>query len=333
MSSKINFYEILGLGENASDQEIKKAYRSLSLKYHPDKNNGNPEAVAKFQQINEAYEVLGDDQKKAEYDNMRRNPFFVMGGGGGGGMGMGGFPGGPGVHTVEVNINDIFSSIFGGAGRGVGGPGSIHFGGMPPGRMPGMPHGVHIFRGGFPQNVNVMQKPTPIIKTINVTMEQVLQGATIPLEIERWLVENGNKVFEKETIYVDIPKGVDDNEIIIVRDKGNIINDEVKGDIKIFVKVENTSGFERRGLDLVFEKKISLKESLCGFTFEIKHINGKTYTINNHSGNIIPPEYNKTIPNMGLTRENHVGNMIIHFSIEFPSSLTPEQIKQISAVL
>jgi DnaJ-class molecular chaperone len=317
--SSTNFYDILGLGPNATKDEIKKAYRSLSLKYHPDKN-GTVDAVSKFQEINEAYEVLGDEQKKADYDNTRNNPFF----------GMGGFPG-SGGHTVEVNMNDIFSSIFGG-----GGGHGIHFGGMgmPPGMhgIPGMP-GVHIFRGGFPPNVNMNQKPTPIIKTLAITMEQVLHGATIPLEIERWLVENGNKVFEKENIYVDIPKGVDDNEIIIIRDKGNILSDEVKGDIKIFVKVENTSCFERRGLDLMFEKKISLKESLCGFTFEIKHINGKTYTINNHSGNIIPPNYNKTIPNMGLIRDNHVGNMIIHFNVEFPTSLTPEQIKHLNDVL
>lgn len=320
----VNYYEILGVGENATEQEIKKAYRSLSLKYHPDKNPGNAEALAKFHEISEAIDVLGDEQKRRDYDNMRNNPF----GGMGMGMGMGtGFPGGP----VEVNINDIFSSIFGG-----GGPG-IHFGGMSQGMhgMPGMPPGVHIFRGGFPPNVNInmMQKPTPIIKTLAVTMEQVLNGATIPLEIERWIVENGNKVFEKENIYVDIPKGVDDNEIIIIRDKGNIINDEVKGDIKIFVKVENNSCFERRGLDLFFQKKISLKESLCGFTFEIKHINGKTYTINNHSGNIIPPDYNKTIPNMGLTRDNHVGHMIIHFIVEFPTTLTTEQMKQLSEIL
>lgn len=327
MSSKTKFYDILGLGENATKQEIKQAYRSLSLKYHPDKNPGNLEAVTKFQEINEAYEVLGDEQKRAEYDNNRRNPFFGMGAGMGGG-----FPG-PGAHTVEVNINDIFSSIFGGVPGG-----GIHFGGMPPGMnggIPGMPPGVHIFRGGFPPNMNVNmgQKPTPIIKTLSVTMEQVLNGATIPLEIERWLLENGNKVFERENIYVDVPKGVDDNEIIIIRDKGNILNDEIKGDIKIFVKVENNSCFERRGLDLVFQKKISLKESLCGFTFEIKHINGKTYTINNHSGNIIPPDYNKTIPNMGLARDNHVGNLIIHFIVDFPVSLTPEQIKQLSEVL
>jgi DnaJ-class molecular chaperone len=177
-------------------------------------------------------------------------------------------------------------------------------GGMPgmPGFPPGFPPGVkvHVFNGGPMGFQQAIQKPSPIIKNITITLEQILTGATVPLEIERWIVENGMKVFENETIYVTIPKGIDDNEIIMLQDKGNIINNELKGDIKIFIAVNNDSCFTRRGLDLIMEKDISLKESLCGFSFDLKYINGKTYTINNLPGNIIPPEYQKVIPNMGL---------------------------------
>jgi DnaJ family protein A protein 2 len=81
------------------------------------------------------------------------------------------------------------------------------------------------------------------------------------------------------------------------------------------------------------EKSISLKDALCGFSFDIKYINGKSYTINNSSGNIIPANYHKMIPNMGLERNNHKGNLIIIFNVEFPEKLTPEQIVGLTQLL
>jgi DnaJ family protein A protein 2 len=171
------------------------------------------------------------------------------------------------------------------------------------------------------------------MKTVDINMEQVLSGASVPVEIERWILENGIKVHENETIYVTVPQGIDDNEMIILKDKGNVINENVKGDVKIFVKITNETEFKRNGLDLILEKNITLKEALCGFTFEIKYLNGKSYTLNNNKGNIIPPEYKKIYPNMGLTRGEHKGNMIIHFHIDFPEKLSDEQIAKIAEVL
>jgi DnaJ-class molecular chaperone len=318
-----SFYNILGVPETASKDEIKKAYRTLSLKLHPDRNPNNLEAVSKFQKINEAYETLGDEQKKEEYDMMNKNPFLRMAQQGGG----------QNMDSPFQDMDDIFSALFGNVlgsmpgvkqGSQFGGPHGMHFVGQP-----GMHFGgpkIHVFRGG-------PQKPTPIIKTVTINMEQVLTGGTIPVDIERWLIEGENKVFENETIYVTIPKGIDDNEIIILRDKGNILNDEIKGDLKLFIKVENTTQFERKGLDLLIKKPISLKDALCGFSFELKYINGKVYTLNNNSGSIIPPEYVKIIPNMGLTREGHTGNLLIHFQVEFPEKLTEEQIKLLKEIL
>jgi DnaJ family protein A protein 2 len=146
-------------------------------------------------------------------------------------------------------------------------------------------------------------------------------------------MEHGIKVFEKETIYVTVPKGIDDNELIVLRDKGNILNEQCKGDLKIFVKIENDSMFTRAGLDLVLEKNITLKDALCGFSFEITYINGKSYTLNNNKGNIIPPDYKKFYPNMGLTRGEHKGKMIIHFQLDFPETLTEDQINKIAEIL
>jgi DnaJ-class molecular chaperone len=315
-----NYYNILGVDEKASKDEIKKAYRVLQMKWHPDKNPGNQEAMNMTQKLNEAYEILGDEQKREEYDMIRNNPnpFTRMNSQNGGGM--------------EVPMNDIFNMFFGGMG---GGPPPF----MPFTGMPGMPHGmppgarIHVFNGGPMGFQQAISKPPPIMKTININMEQVLSGSTVPLEIERWILENGIKVHENETIYVTVPQGIDDNEMIILRDKGHVINENVKGDVKVFVKIVNETEFKRYGLDLILEKNITLKEALCGFTFEIKYINGKSYTLNNNKGNIIPPEYKKVYPNMGLTRGEHKGNMIIHFHIDFPQNLSDEQIAKISEAL
>jgi len=305
-----SFYKILGVDEKSSKEEIKKAYRGLQMKYHPDKNQGSQEAISMTQKLNEAYETLGDEEKREEYDMTRNNPFFRQNGGG-----------------MDVPIDELFSTLFGinpfGGGRGGGMGGMGGFPGMPPGAK------VHFFQGNPMNFQQAMQKPTPILKTITIKISQVLTGATVPLEIERWLMENGMKVFERETIYVTVPKGIDDGELILLRDKGNILNEQCKGDLKIFIKIENDSLFNRVGLDLVLEKNITLKDALCGFSFEITYINGKSYTLNNNPGNIIPPGFRKIIPNLGLERDEHKGNMIIVFNVQFPEKLTEEQMKKI----
>ena len=307
------FYNILEVPETATIDEIKKSYRRLSMLYHPDKNKNNPDATAKFQKISEAYETLGDQGKKTEYDAMRNNPFFKM-------MGQN--------HNHNQNHNpmeDIFSTMFGVPfmNMGVGMP-------FPPGQNIRIFHnGVQVNPQGFSQGII---KPTPIIKNIVVPIDKILTGTTIPVEIERWIMEEENKVFEHETVYVSVPKGIDDGEIIVLREKGNIVREDCKGDIKLSVKIENNTEFKRNGLDLIYEKTISVKEALCGFSFELKYITGKIYTINNTSGNIINNGYNKVIPNMGLSREQHTGNLIIVFNVKFPTTLTKEIIEQLKGI-
>ena len=309
-----NFYKVLGVDEKASKEDIKKSYRTLQMKYHPDRNNNSQEANIMTQKLNEAYETLGDDEKREEYDMTRNNPFLKGG------------------SNMEMPMDDIINMMFGGMGMG-GFPGHIDrmggFPGMPGMQMRGMhsmgglPPGtkIHFFQGGNPMNFQQLQKPQSINKNIVIKLSQVLTGATIPLEIERWLMENGMKVFETETIYVTVPKGIDDGEMVLLKDKGNVLNENCKGDVKIFVKIENDSAFRRAGLDLILEKKITLKEALCGFTFELTYINGKSYTLNNNAGNIIPHGFKKVIPNMGLERDQHKGNMIIEFNVQFPEKL------------
>jgi DnaJ-class molecular chaperone len=335
-----NFYNILEVPENATGDEIKKAYRRLSLIHHPDKNNNSAESATKFQKISEAYETLGDADKKREYDMTRNNPFIKMMGG------MGGMPMGPmdmnhmgqgqnvmgqGQHAMD----DLLANLFGFAGMGGHGQGlppGFHMQGMPPAFSSGFGPNVRVFHNGRPVNMAQQQKPAPIIMTIIVPIDKILSGTTLPIDVERWVLENGNKVHEHETIYVTVPKGVDEGEIIVLKDKGNIINDDIRGDVKVVIKVENNTGFQRSGLDLIMSKSISIKEALCGFTFELKYITGRTYTINNNAGNIIPNGYKKIIPNMGFTRDGHTGNLVIVFDVKFPEKLSEDALDALKKI-
>ena len=178
-----------------------------------------------------------------------------------------------------------------------------------------------------------LMKPVPIIKTEEIQLSKAYNGCKLPVNIKRWLVENGIKKEETETIYVPVPKGVDDNELIILPGKGNALSQNNIGDVKVFIKIINDTGFIRNGLDLILNKTITLKEALCGFSFDLKYIDGRTFKITNGSGNIITNNYNKVIPKMGLTRDEHIGNLIINFTVEFPTDLTPEQVEELGKIL
>ena len=309
--SEEDFYAILGVSEEASFDEIKKSYRKLCLQHHPDRN-GDAEV---FKKINEAYETLGDTEKKQEYDMSKQNPFMRMNTMGGG----------------EGNIDDLLSKLFFGGMMQQQGMGGMH--GMMGGGMFPQGSNIHVFRNGVQVNMSREQeKPQAIIKKLVINMELVLNGGKIPIELERWIIEGENKVFENVTLYVDIIKGIDHNEMILLKDEGNVINSKCKGDIKLFIHIKNDTLFERKGLDLLIHKEISLKEALCGFSFELKYINGKVYTINNHAGNIISPEFQKVIQNMGLTRDKHVGNLIIFFHLKFPETISLENIEKLKEI-
>tara|TARA_B100000963_G_scaffold217255_1_gene189436 strand:- start:358 stop:1305 length:948 start_codon:yes stop_codon:yes gene_type:complete len=315
----MDYYKVLGVNPNSSQAEIKKAFRQLSLKHHPDRGGDAEE----FKKINEAYSTLGDTEKKRMYDMHKNNPFM---GGRGGGM---------------DGVDEIFKMFFGGGipgmppGMNVNGmPGNVHINAGGFGGIPGMPN-VQIFRNGRPVNMSQrMAKPPPIVKKISISLQEAYNGINYPLEIDRWIMIGNEKKNEKEKIYVNIHKGIDNGEIKIVRDKGHVINDSLKGDVKVFIKINNNSDeLKRQGLNLLCEKQITLKEALCGFLFEIKHLNGKTYNIKHDKGNIIPPNFIKQITGLGMERNNVKGNLIIKFNILFPKTLTTEQIDKLSEIL
>jgi DnaJ homolog subfamily A member 2 len=313
-----NFYDILGVSKDASESEIKKAFRALSLEHHPDRNH-DKDTTEEFQRIGEAYETLSNPEKRQQYD-MQQN-------------GFGGMPGMPGMGGEFHDINQIFNMMFGGG-----------FPGMHPGMHPGMQGGpdIRIFHGGMPGGFpgmhpfqQQMQKPPPIIKNVIISMEQSYTGCSISLEFEKWIVVNNDqRTTSRETMSINIPPGVDDGETVILQNRGNVINDACKGDVKIILKVENTTEFQRTGMDLVYKRKISLKEALCGFNFTMTHVSGKTLCLNNNSNiTIIKPDYKKVIPGLGMQRNGQSGNLIIDFSIEFPDFLTPEQMEKLGEIL
>ena len=328
-----NLYETLGIDKTATQEEIKKAYRKLSLEMHPDRNNGSAESTEQFKKISKAYETLGDEDKRKNYD-MRDNTFNNKGG--------------IGIDPSEL-FNLFSQTIFSKMGQhmnmgphvNMGGQGPVSHGPVSHGTGPGS-HGSGPGPGSGPPGTgffNVeglrhsLTKPLPIMKNLEITLTKAYVGFTLPVEITRWVNENGIKREETETMYITIPKGVDTNELIILREKGHIMNDSIKGDIKIFINVKNDTEFIRNGLDLVLNKTISLKEALCGFSFDMKYLDGKTFKINNGNGNVIGFNYKKVLPDMGMKRDNHTGNIIINFTIVFPEKLTPEQVDSLLTIL
>jgi len=300
-----SYYDILGISNDATEADIKKAYRSLSLKYHPDRNPSE-DAKEKIQKINEAYETLGDSALRKQYDTKDNVA-----------------PPGKFGNADQFNdINNIFNMMFNG----------MH--GMH--NIPGMPH-VNIFQSGRPGQFhtqfhfsNVIE---PITKQIELTLEQCYNGCVYQIDIERTIVNNNDRMVEIETIYINIPCGINHGETIIINDKGNVVNTR-KGHVQLQISVAKHELFTRAGLDLIYNKTISLKESLCGFTVEINHVSGKRFSINNATNpTVIVPQYKKMVPGLGMKRDNNAGNLVIVFDVQFPTSISPEHIEILKTAL
>jgi len=165
--------------------------------------------------------------------------------------------------------------------------------------------------------INNQEIPQDIIINKNITLKESYSGYMIPINIERSKIVNNSNYTEYETIYVTIPKGIDNNEIILLEKKGNIVNN-LKGDVKVVININETFNFSRSGLDLYYHKNISLKQALCGFKFNIQYLNNENIVINNEKGNIIHPMTTKIIKNFGMERDNMKGNLIIIFDISYP---------------
>ncbi len=291
-TSSSNFYDTLGIQQNSSVDEIKKAYRKLSFIHHPDKNN-SPESTQMFQKLAEAYSVLSDPAKRQQYDMDLK-----FGRGGMGGMG------GARMFSAEINPHEIFNMLFGEGGGGLGGLGGLggilhSLGGM--GGMGGMGgfggeihiihqsgHPADIFRGGigthgggfnpFIMHMQHMQQqqqehrartkaadaplPDPIERSLKVTMEQAYAGFETTLEYEKVISEN--EMFSNvvhETMNVVVPKGVRNGEVIILPNVGNVNANGVVGEIKLTIQLQPHSIFSTTDLEPLLSKYVKTSTS------------------------------------------------------------------------
>lgn len=366
-----DYYKILGLNKENSLQDIKKQYRKLSMEYHPDRNK-DPNAEDKFKEINEAYSILNDNEKKYKYD-MEFNMFqgFYM------------FQpfnnsdntlNNPNLNDFDINnfnINDLmynlnnkktnhnvfemfsnlnnFNSKLNSDTSNKNNLNNINPNNNSNKKnfnksnlfnnftldniINSLINDNNSLNSNLNSNSNAIEKPIFIEKYLNIDIKKAYYGCNEPVEIKRWILNGGIKTEETETIYVIIQEGIDDNEIIILKDKGHIINDNLKGDIKIHVKITNNTDFKRNGLDLIYLKKLSLKESLCGFSFDLEYINGNNFQLNNKKGNIIISNTTKVIKGMGMKRDEKKGDLIIKFLVENIKTLELDVVEKLEKIL
>ena len=300
------YYELLGVQKNSSETEIKKAYRKLAIKFHPDKSpvDKKEEYTKKFQEISEAYEVLSDVEKRKKYDMFGKE---------GANMNEDG-PGG--------NPFDIFKEFFGSEGGMPDGFHNFHMGGGMNG-MPGMNGIPREFQSHFGHsfNRNMPKKASNIQINIPTTLEQGYKGGKRKIEYIR---ENDNKK-EKISLIIEIPKGTYQHMKIVKPTLGNKKKDYVDGDLEIVVQIQRHPVFIIKQNHLVVEKNIEFGTSLIGLTFPLTLLDGKDINIK-----IDGPIFNgqhRIVENVGLfnERKNMRDNLIIIFNVNKDFTLDENQ--------
>ena len=276
MASKRDFYEVLGIKKGASQSEIKKAYRKMAKKYHPDTNAGDEAAAEKFKEVSEAYSVLNDPEKKKLYDQFGHAAFdgtgqpggsYGAGFGGAGSSGFGGFGGAGGSgfsgfsqgpdgsyqeYHFDGNMDDILKDIFGHgfSGSGSGASGFSGFGG-----------GAGY--GSFPQDGENVHAD------INVTFDEAAFGGDRYFDLK-------DPAGKKQSIKVHIPAGIDNGQGIRLRGKGMAgANGGKAGDLLLKVHVAARPGFERKGMDVYAPVRIPFTTAVLGGKVEVQTLRGK----------------------------------------------------------
>lgn len=348
MADKRDYYEVLGIEKGADDAAIKKAYRTMAKKYHPDLNPDNKEAEEKFKEVNEAYEVLSDPQKKSMYDQYGHAAFDQTAGGGPGGFGgFGGF-------GDFGDIGDIFSSFFGGGGGSSrrNGPmrGSdirvrlnITFEEAAKGtkktvsypRVEECPDcsGSGAKKGTSPETCRKCNG-TGTIRVQQRTMLGMMQtsspcpdcggrGKTIKNPCDNCRGKGYIRINKK--IDVTVPAGIDDGQTLSVRGQGDAgRNGGGYGDLLVSISVRDHDIFERSGYDLYCEIPISFTEAALGAEVKVPTLDGEeTYHI---------PEGTQTgttfvLKGRGIQRLNAKSKGDLRFTVrvETPKSLNAEQ--------
>ena len=295
-----DYYQILGVPRDASADAIKKAYRKLALKYHPDRNQGQPTAEERFKEINEAYEVLGDQVKRAKYDQLGRayNEWQHTGGAPGGfdwGQWTGGAPGGTRVEFDDLgeafgDFSDFFRAIFGEMPRGTFTQGGSRRGGS--------------FTGAARDSQ----------AAVEISLEDAYSGAS------RLLQQDGRR------LEVRIPPGAQTGTRIRLAGEGPRARGAAAGDLYLVVQVKPHPRFERQGDDLHTELAVDLYTLVLGGEQTVTALDGRQVLLS------IPPETQPgqtfRLTGLGMPRlraGNERGDMYVRVRVELPTRLSAEE--------
>ncbi|XP_067001228.1 dnaJ protein homolog 1 [Anabrus simplex] len=343
-----DYYKILGLAKGATDDDIKKAYRKLALKYHPDKNKAAG-AEERFKEVAEAYEVLSDKKKREIYDQYGEEGL------------KGGVPGGNDnsgqsfTYAFHGDPKATFAQFFGSASPfqtffDLGGGGNRMFGfreddmdiddpfvslGMGGGR-PGGPGGAfrsHSFNiHGSPQSrsKDKMQDP-PIEHDLYVTLEDITRGCTKKMKISRKVLQQDGSVRKEDKVLtINVKPGWKAGTKITFQREGDQGRNKIPADIVFIIRDKPHPYFKREGSDIRYTAKISLKQALCGCIIDVPTLTGDKIPIN-LTNEIVKPTTVKRIQGHGLPfpkEPSRKGDLLVSFDIRFPETLS-QSVKDI----
>ena len=291
-----DYYKELGVAKGASDAEIKKAYRKLALKYHPDKNPGDSAAEERFKKISEAYAVLSDKEKRQQYDTYGSADFSQR------------------FSQEDIFRGADFSDIFREFGFGNGGFGSFFGGGG--GGFGGGPFGGGR-RGGRFQQQRPM-KGQDLVYELSLTLKDVYEGTTRTISV----TENG----ERKQVSVKIPRGMITGKKIRMAGKGEPSPyGGPAGDLFIQSKVVADATYRNEEHDLYFDKEIRLSEALLGTSVRVPTLEGTELNLKVAPGT--QPKAKLRIPGRGLPKmgEAGQGDLFVQIHVTLPKELTDEQ--------
>ncbi|TMW90222.1 hypothetical protein EJD97_016040 [Solanum chilense] len=312
----VDYYNVLNVGKTATEDDLKKAYRKLAMKWHPDKNpNNKKEAEAQFKEISEAYEILSDPDKRQVFDQYGEEGLKEM-------------PS-PGCSNNPRNAEDIFAEFFGSSPFGFGSSGvkSTRFSSEGSG-FAGFGGSENIFRPASDgTGANMPKKPPPVESKLPCSLEELYSGSTRKMKISRTVVgTNGRLVTESEILTIDVKPGWRKGTKITFPDKGNEQLNQLPADLVFVIDEKSHDVYKRDGNDLMRDYKVTLAEALGGTTVKLTTLDGRALTI--PVNEIVKPGYELVLAKEGMPITREPGNrgvLKIKFDVKFPNRLTTDQ--------